>query len=212
MCRNLDRESPVSRPNPRLRQKPFEEVHSAAVGLRGAAVQFFIMGTRDSEKDRLAFAVADRHADFKVALAANRSKYPIPEFRLFAEAVRNYAEKTRSDDMVHRIVVGAVNGLVEDLAVERKRTPGEVLSEADRLECLVFLGYDPNFDGDEPPGLKLLVGFGGRGSLLGRAVIDNSLSFPIMASPAFVYEQHLNPGSPCSASRRQRPRLDPIHR
>jgi hypothetical protein len=36
---------------------------------------------------------------------------------------------------------------------ERKRVPGEVLFEADRLECLVFLGYDPNFDGAEPPGL-----------------------------------------------------------
>jgi hypothetical protein len=40
---------------------------------------------------------------------------PIPEFRLFAEAVRNYV--------------------------------------VDRLECLVFPGYDPNFDGHERPGL-----------------------------------------------------------
>jgi hypothetical protein len=111
------------------------------------------MGMRDSEKDRVALSVADRHADFEAALAANRRKYPIPEFRLFAEAVRNYVEKTRSDDMVHRAVVGAVNGLVDELTVERKRVPGEVLFEAERLECLVFLGYDPNFDGDEPPGL-----------------------------------------------------------
>jgi hypothetical protein len=112
-----------------------------------------MMGMRDSEKDRLALSVADRHADFEATLAANRRKYPIREFRLFAEAVRNYVEKTRGDDMVHRAVVGAVNGLVDELTVERKRAPGEVLFEADRLECLVFLGYDPNFDGDEPPGL-----------------------------------------------------------
>jgi hypothetical protein len=123
------------------------------VELPRTAVQFFIMGMRDSEKDRVALSVADRHADFEAALAANRRKYPIPEFRLFAEAVRNYVEKTRSDDMVHRAVVGAVNGLVDELTVERKRVPGEVLFEAERLECLVFLGYDPNFDGDEPPGL-----------------------------------------------------------
>jgi hypothetical protein len=42
---------------------------------------------------------------------------------------------------------------VDEITVERKRVPGEVLVEADRLECLVFLGYDPNLDGDEPPGL-----------------------------------------------------------
>jgi hypothetical protein len=108
---------------------------------------------RDSERDRLALSVADRHAAFEAALAANRRKYPIPEFRLFAEAVRNYVEKIRSEDMIHRTVVRAVNELVDELTGERKQVPGEVLFEADRLECLVFLGYDPNFDGDEPPGL-----------------------------------------------------------
>ena len=100
------------------------------------------------------FRVPPAHdADFEAALAANRRKYPIPEFRLFTEAVRNYAEKTRNDDMIHRAVVGAVNGLVDALTVERKRVPSEVLFEADRLECFVFLGYDPNFAGDEPPDL-----------------------------------------------------------
>src|SRR5271157_782707 len=90
-------------------------------GVTRTGVQFFIMGIRDSEKDRLALSVADRHADFEAAFAANRGKYPIPEFRLFAEAVRNYVEKTRSDDMVHRAVAGAVHGLVDELTVERKR-------------------------------------------------------------------------------------------
>ena len=113
------------------------------------------MGIRDSEKDRLALSVAGRRAAFEVALAANRRSYPIAEFRLFAEAVRNYVEKTRSDDMVHRSVVGAVNGLVDELKVERKRVPGEVLFDADRLECLVFLGYDPSFDGTNLPAFKL---------------------------------------------------------
>jgi hypothetical protein len=55
--------------------------------------------------------------------------------------------------MLHRGVVMAVNGLVEHLQSERKRVPGDVLLEAERLECLLFLGYDPHFDGDEPPGL-----------------------------------------------------------
>jgi hypothetical protein len=48
---------------------------------------------------------------------------------------------------------GAVHGLLEYLQSERKSVPNEVLMEAKRLECLLFLGYDPHFDGDEPPGL-----------------------------------------------------------
>jgi len=47
----------------------------------------------------------------------------------------------------------AVNGLVQYLQCERKKVPGDVLWEADGLECLLFGGYDPHFDGDEPPGL-----------------------------------------------------------
>jgi len=55
--------------------------------------------------------------------------------------------------MLHRGVVQAINGLVEYLQSERKRVPDEVMLEAERLECLLFLGYDPHFEGDEPPGL-----------------------------------------------------------
>ena len=47
----------------------------------------------------------------------------------------------------------AVNGLRESLQVERKRIPGDILFEADRLECQFFAGYDPSFDSDEPPDL-----------------------------------------------------------
>ena len=55
--------------------------------------------------------------------------------------------------MIHKSVARAVNGLREYLAVERKRIPGNVFFEADRLECMLFVGYDPSFEGDEPPGL-----------------------------------------------------------
>ncbi|HSU32384.1 MAG TPA: hypothetical protein VLJ11_14220 [Bryobacteraceae bacterium] len=55
--------------------------------------------------------------------------------------------------MIHKSVVRAVNGLREFLEVERKRIPGDILFEADRLECQLFAGYDPSFDDDEPPGL-----------------------------------------------------------
>jgi len=55
--------------------------------------------------------------------------------------------------MLHRRVVQALNGLVENLRNKRKRVPEEGLGEANKLECLLFLGFDPHFNGDERPGL-----------------------------------------------------------
>lgn len=42
---------------------------------------------------------------------------------------------TANDPMIHKSVARAVNGLREFLEVERKRIPGDILFEADRLEC-----------------------------------------------------------------------------
>jgi|SRR5579864_1627134 hypothetical protein len=107
----------------------------------------------DSEKDRLAALVIDQHCALQVALAESRKRYPIREFRSFAAVMRRYVDATRKDKMLHRVVVQAVNGLVEYLQSERKQVPDEVMIEAKRLEYLLFLGYDPHFEGDEPPGL-----------------------------------------------------------
>ena len=94
----------------------------------------------------------ERRVDFETALE-NKRKYPIEEFNAFLRAVRHYIEMTQGDTMVHKSVAQSVNGLREFLELERKRVPGIVLFEADRLECEVFGGYDPYFEGDEPPGL-----------------------------------------------------------
>ena len=59
----------------------------------------------------------------------------------------------RSDPLIHSSVAAAVHELLDFLEVERKRVPGDVLRDAERLECLLFSGYDPHFEGDEPPGL-----------------------------------------------------------
>jgi hypothetical protein len=64
-------------------------------------------------------------------------------------------EALGKDALIHREVVSEINGLRGVLETEqRKQVPGEVLYEADRLECMFFAGYDPHFEGDEPPGLK----------------------------------------------------------
>jgi hypothetical protein len=77
----------------------------------------------------------------------------VAEFKAFVQSARRYIEITSSDPMIHKSVMRAVNGLRGFLEVERKRIPGDILFEADRLECQLFAGYDPSFDDDELPGL-----------------------------------------------------------
>jgi hypothetical protein len=108
---------------------------------------------KNSEKERPATEVVDRWSSFQSALAGARRSYPLQDFLSFANAARRYIEVTRNDQLVRRDVANAINGLAEILRSERKRVPGSVLSEADRLECLFFGGFDPHFKGDEPPGL-----------------------------------------------------------
>src|SRR5664280_825848 len=105
------------------------------------------------EKNRVAKAVVDRWCSFQEALCGTKRKYPTREFLSFAEAARSYIDLMRHDQLIHRDVANAINGLIEFLRLERKRVPGRILSEADRLGCLFFGGFDPHFEGDEPPGL-----------------------------------------------------------
>lgn len=105
-----------------------------------------------SEKERLAAEVESRWVAFREGLSDKR-RYPMAQFKAFCAAGRRYAELTKNDPLIHRNVVVAINGLREFLSVERKRIPDTILQEADRLECLLFSGYDPYFEGDEPPGL-----------------------------------------------------------
>ncbi|MBM3796458.1 MAG: hypothetical protein FJW31_20890 [Acidobacteria bacterium] len=92
-------------------------------------------------------------ADFQIALSENKRRYPMQQFEVFLCAARQYIEMTGNDRMVHKSVAQLVNGLREYLQLERKTVPGVVLFEADRLETQFFAGYDPGFEGDEPPGL-----------------------------------------------------------
>lgn len=105
------------------------------------------------EKDRLATEVMKCWAALQEALSSDKRKYPLQQFRAFWTVTKRYAELTKSDGLIHRSVACAVNGLTEFLKTERKRVPGNVLRDAERLECLVFGGYDPHFERNEPPGL-----------------------------------------------------------
>src|SRR5215471_13026076 len=96
--------------------------------------------------------IEDRWVDFQDGLS-NKRRYPVEQFRAFWDAGKRYAELTKNDPLIHRKVVAAINGLREFLEVERKRIPGTIIADADRLESLLFSGYDPYFEGDEPPGL-----------------------------------------------------------
>jgi hypothetical protein len=106
-----------------------------------------------SGKDRLAAEVAERYSAFEAALFRDKRGYPLAEFKFFWEAGRRYAELTKSDALIHRKVIELVHGLTDMVAAGRKRIPAHVARDAERLECLVFSGYDPHFEGDEPPGL-----------------------------------------------------------
>ena len=106
-----------------------------------------------SQKDQLAAEAIDRWEDFQESLASVRLKYPIQKFQAYWLATKRDAELTKAEALIHKSVAAAVHGLVDFLSAERKRVPNDVLRDAERLECLLFSGYDPHFEGDEPPGL-----------------------------------------------------------
>ena len=101
-------------------------------------------------RDR-ALAIARQEPPF--GLSSDKAEVSDPAFQGFVGVAKFHAELTRSDPLLHRSVPGAVNGLADFLEVERKRVPDHVLRDAERLKCLLFSGYDPHFEGDEPPGL-----------------------------------------------------------
>ena len=104
------------------------------------------------EKDALAKSMIDDWHVFEDALS-DKGKYPKEKFDAFFESARRYAEATRKHRLIHKEVAVIFNDLLDKLERERKRVPGEVLYAADRLECMFFCGYDPHFEGDEPPSL-----------------------------------------------------------
>ena len=106
-----------------------------------------------AELTRLAEMATQTRGDLDVALEADRCRWPKTEFQRLVNAVAKYAAATEGSALIHRSVAASVAGLREYLELMGKRVPGAALAEADRLEVILFCGYDPRFDGFEPPGL-----------------------------------------------------------
>ena len=136
----------VGYPEESLSRSPLFEVHGDRIDVRRSGS----VSSRDSA--RRAEEAVESYCVF-VERLAGRGPYRQAQFYAFAEAVRRYLASIEGSPLVHRSVVRVVNGLREYLAIEWKRVPGTILYEADRLETEFFSGYDPYFEGDEPPGL-----------------------------------------------------------
>jgi hypothetical protein len=103
-------------------------------------------------KDQLAAEAMDRWHDFERACRPKK-KFPMREFRAFWLLAKQYAELTRSDKTIRRDLATAVHELTTVYGWASKAPENEAIADIERLECLVFCGYDPHFEGDEPPEL-----------------------------------------------------------
>jgi hypothetical protein len=101
----------------------------------------------------LADAVTSARAEFDIALERDRRRWPKMEFARLVKAVRDYTEAADGAELIHRSVAASVSGLREYLEVQGRRVPGSAVAEADRLDTTLFAGYDPHFEGHEPPDL-----------------------------------------------------------
>jgi len=101
--------------------------------------------------DALADQVLAARAEFDARLTGKRSRFPSEELRTLFEAVQKYCAAMEGLDWLHRDVASEISGLREFLQWEKFKSSGEALALADRMECMLFAGYDPYFDGVEPP-------------------------------------------------------------
>ncbi len=106
-----------------------------------------------SEKDLMAEKVMKAWSAFQNALSSNKRSYPKDKFYVLFRALKDYVDLMQDDTMIHKSVARAINGFGEYLRMERKNVPGEIMYDTNRMECMLFSGYDPYFRGLEPPDL-----------------------------------------------------------
>jgi hypothetical protein len=106
----------------------------------------------NADSDKLAEDLINAYADFSTHLF-EKGPFPMLYFRAFFAVAVRYIESMKNSPMIHRNVASAISSLSEILDLKSSRAPGQVISDADRLGCMLFSEYDPSFDGHEPPGL-----------------------------------------------------------
>jgi hypothetical protein len=99
--------------------------------------------------DILAGKVLDARAQFDLQLHGERT-YPLRAFEELWLALNQYAAALGDSRSLNRDVAREISGLREYLELESFHTPGEVLAKADRMETILFDGYDPYSEGEEP--------------------------------------------------------------
>jgi hypothetical protein len=72
------------------------------------------------EKNRIAKTVVDRWCSFHEVLGGTKRKYPTREFLSVRRAARSYIDLMRNDQLIHRDVAKAINGLTESLPAGEK--------------------------------------------------------------------------------------------
>ena len=103
----------------------------------------------ESTLNILARKVLDAHVEFDMQLHGEK-EYPLKAFEELWLALNQYTAALGKSRSLNRDVAWKINGLREYLELERFHTPGEVLAKADRMEMILFAGYDPYFEGHEP--------------------------------------------------------------
>ncbi len=106
----------------------------------------------NTDSNKLAEDVMNAYAEFETYFHG-KGPFPMLYFKAFFETVVRYTESIKNSPMIHRKVASAVNGFREMLELKASYAPGQAISDADRLECMLFSEYDPYFEANEPPGL-----------------------------------------------------------
>jgi predicted Zn-dependent peptidase len=99
--------------------------------------------------DILAGKVLDARVEFDMQLHGEQA-YPLKAFEELWLALNQYAAALGDSRSLNRDVAREISGLRKYLELESFRTPGEVLAKADRMEMILFAGYDPYFESNEP--------------------------------------------------------------
>ena len=107
---------------------------------------------QEDRMDMLAEKVLDARSQLDLQLHGERT-YPLKAFEELWLALNEYAAALGDSRSLHRAVAREISGLREYLELESFHTPGEVLAKADRMETILFAGYDPYFEGEEPDDL-----------------------------------------------------------